>query len=168
MKNKQTTPKSTTTRITALCLVLAALGLPAAQLQAQGRGSPPTSNNFTITISGICSFDVLAQVTGKQGVISLPNGGLIFTAPATFATFTNLSDPTKSVTLNITGPGEFGPVQNGTQTIRLFGRNVAFFPSFGLRLLIGTFTLVIDANTGQLLQPPTGNGQMIDVCGLLD
>jgi len=173
VKNKQPTPKSTTTHIAALSLVLAAFCLPTAQLQAQGRGSPPTPVDFTQTLSGFCSFDIFAQVTGKTGVISLPDGGFIFTAPATRVTRTNLSDTTKSVTLSLTGSAEIGPVQNGTITEIFRGRNVVAFGPFApspnqLLFLIGTWTVVIDANTGHVLQGPTGNGQMTDVCGLLD
>lgn len=172
--NKQQTLKSTTTHIAALWLVvLAAFCLPVAQLQAEGRGSPPTPVNFTVTLSGLCSFDVLAQVTGKAGVISLPDGGFIFTAPATFVTMTNLSDTTKSVTLSLTGTTEQSPVQNGTFTITFRGRNVVAFGPFTpnpntLLFLIGTWTIVIDANTGHVIQGPTGNGQMTNVCDLLE
>ena len=170
MKNKQTTPKSTTTHIAALCLVLAALGLPTAQLQAQGRGSPPTPVDVTFTFSGVCSFDVLSHATGKEGVIFLPGGGVLLTVPTASTTLTNLSDPTKSVTLSAFGPAEIGPVQNGTITIRSSGRSLIGLPApFGFRFLIGTFTFVIDANTGQLLQPPTGAlAQDIDLCALLE
>ena len=176
MKNENT--KSMTTHVKrplvlATCLVLAALSLPAAQLQAQGRGSPPTPIDFTQTLSGFCNFDIFAQVTGKAGVISLPDGGFIFTAPATRVTMTNLSDPTKSVTLSLTGSAEIGPVQNGTITEIFRGRNIVAFGPFApspnqLLFLIGNWTVVIDANTGHVLQGPTGNGQMTDVCGLLD
>ena len=169
MKTKQTTPKSTTTHIAALWLVLAAFCLPAAQLQAQGRGSPPTPVDITITLSGICSFDVSNHVTGKEGVIFLPGGGVLFTGPTISSTLTNLSDTTKSVTLSNGGTTEVGPVQNGTITLRTSGRSLVGFPSpVGFRFLIGDFTLVIDANTGQLLQGPTGTGQNIDVCQLLE
>jgi hypothetical protein len=171
--NKQTTPKSTTTHIAALCVILAAFCLPVAQLQAQGRGGPPTPVNFNLTLSGFCSFDILAQGTGKAGVISLPDGGFIFTAPATFVTMTNLSDTTKSVTLSFTSTEEQSPVQNGTITQTFRGRSgLAFGPTAPnpntFFLLIGTWTIVIDANTGQVLQGPTGNGQMINMCDLLE
>jgi hypothetical protein len=169
--NKQTTPKSTTTHIAALWLVvLAAFCLPAAQLQAQGRGSPPTPIDVTNTFSGVCSFDVSVYVTGKEGMIFLPGGSVLFHIPADSATLTNLSDPTKNVTLSGSGPTEIGPVQNGTITIRSSGRSlIGFSAPFGFHFLIGTYTFVIDANTGQLLQPPTGAiAQDIDLCALLE
>jgi len=171
MKNKNT--KSMTTHVKrklvlATCLVLAALGLSAAQLQAQGRGSPPTPADFTFIQPNTCSFDVLVQVTAKAGTIFLPGGDVLITSPATFATFTNLSDTTKSVTLSLNGPIRVSPVQNGIITIRLTGRGILAFPNVGFRFLIGDWTFLIDANTGQPLQPPTGTGQNIDLCGLID
>jgi len=172
--SKQTTPKSTTIHIAAFLVILAAFCLPAAQLQAQGRGGPPTPVNFTETFSGLCSFDILAQVTGKAGVISLPDGGFIFTAPAQFVTMTNLSDTTKSVTLNLTGTEKDSPVQqDGTFTQTFRGRNGVAFGPFApfpnqFFFLIGTWTIVIDANTGHVIQGPTGNGQMINMCDLLE
>jgi hypothetical protein len=86
---------------------------------------------------------------------------------------TNLSDTTKSVTLSFTGTEEQSPVQNGTITLTFRGRNgVAFGPTAPnpntFFFLIGTWTIVIDANTGQVLQGPTGNGQMINMCDLLE
>jgi hypothetical protein len=59
------------------------------------------------------------------------------------------------------------PVQNGQITILGRGRGVIFGPSFGLHLLIGDWTFVIDANTGYLLQTPTGTDQMIGICKLI-
>ena len=178
MKNENTKSMITHVKrklVLALCLVLAALSLPAAQLQAQGRGGPPTPVNFTETFSGLCSFDILAQVTGKAGVISLPDGGFIFTAPAQFVTMTNLSDTTKSVTLNLTGTEKDSPVQqDGTFTQTFRGRNgVAFGPfapspfTNGFFFFIGTWTVVRDANTGHAIQV-TGSGQVINMCDLLE
>ena len=79
------------------CLILAALGLPTAEL-VRGGGSPPQPINVTEFIpASVCGFPVQATVTGRLGVISLPGGGFLVTYPATTAVFTNLSDPTKMV-----------------------------------------------------------------------
>src|SRR6478752_4118689 len=104
MKNRRVNSKSKITNLIAACLVLAALGPSAAVLSRadSGRGSPPGNINQTFTLTGICGFDVQVSVTGRSSVISLPSGGFIITAPDVYGTFTNLSDPTKSVTLNVT------------------------------------------------------------------
>jgi hypothetical protein len=166
MKNHKT--KSTITHLVAACLLLAAFGPPAAELSraSEGRGGPPEPVEFT-GIDTTCGFPVQSTVVGSLGVIYLPGGDVLVTAPATFNTFTNLQDPSKSVTLNITGPAVVEPVQNGQITIHGLGRGVVFSPSFGIKLLIGEWTFVIDANTGYVLEGPTGNGQMIDVCELI-
>ncbi len=166
MKNQKT--KSTITHLMAACLLLAAFGPPAAELSraSNGRGGPPEPFEFTAADT-ICGFPVQSTVFGSSGVIFLPGGDLLVTYPATFNTFTNLQDPSKSVTLSITGPAIVDPVQNGQITIHGLGRGVVFGPSLGIHLLIGEWTFVIDVNTGLLLEAPTGNGQMIDVCELI-
>ena len=172
MKNQNT--KSMTTHVKrklvlATCLILAALGPPAAELSrgASLNGSPPVPANQTFTISGICAFDVQATVTGKTKTITLPGGRFIFTAPNFSATFTNLSDPTKSVTLNLTGSEHVSFDANGNQVFMLPGRNGVFDPSIGILLLVGNFTVVFDSN-GNLIQAPTGSGQITQVCDLIN
>jgi hypothetical protein len=101
--------------VLATCLILAALGPPAAELcrGASVNGSPPEPANQTFTQSGICSFDVQVTITGKTKTIALPGGRFIVTGPDFYATFTNLSDPTKSVALNLTGSEHFSFDANG-------------------------------------------------------
>jgi hypothetical protein len=172
MKHQTSNPKSAITPIKssfllAACLILAALGPPAAELSRAGNGSPPNPFTQTLTIPGICGFDVQATVTGLQGVISLPSGGIIVTGPDTFGTFTNLSDPTKNVTLNMSGVFHVSFDQNGNTIVMVTGRNVAADPSFGLLLLVGEFTLVFDPQ-GNIISGPTGNGQMINICQFIN
>jgi hypothetical protein len=168
MRNYRINPKSKISYILATCFSLTACLILGSAWSAKGGGSPPTGVNFTETFSGICSFDIQVTTIGKEGVIFLPDGGLLINAPTTFATLTNLSNPSKSVTLNITGPAKFSPVQNSEVTGTLLGRGLFIDPSVGLRLLIGEWTYVFDANTGAILQTPAGMGQNIDVCGLLN
>src|SRR5262245_49178038 len=126
MKNQITNRKSKIIHLIANCLILVAFAPPAAEpsrAQGQGRGGPPGDINQTFIFTGVCGFDVQGTGTGKEGVISLPSGGFILTAPAVRGTFTNLSDPTKSVTLNVTGAGHFSFDQNGNMIVVLTGRN---------------------------------------------
>ncbi len=156
--------------VAATCLILAGLGLPTAELaRAGGHGSPPQPISTTLLIPAtVCGFEVQETITGKLGVISLPDGGLLVTSPATTAVFTNLSDPTKSVTINgFTGPAKVSFDQNGNTIIKGLGRGATFLPSFGIALLIGEWNFVLDPN-GNILQGPTGNGQIINVCELID
>ena len=170
MKNQITNRKSKIIHLIAACVILAAFGPPAAEpsrAQGQGRGGPPSDVNQTFIFTGACGFDVQATATGKGGVISLPSGGFILTGPALRGTFTNLSDPTKSVTLNVTGAGHFSFDQNGNMIVMYTGRNQVFDPSIGLLLLVGDFTFVVDSN-GNLISGPTGNGQITSICDLID
>ena len=100
-------------------------------------------------------------------MISLPSGGVIVTGPATFGTFTNLSDPTKNVTLTMTGVFHVSFDQNGNTIVTATGRNVAEDPSFGLLALLGEFTFVFDPQ-GNIISGPTGNGQIINICQLIN
>jgi hypothetical protein len=103
------------------------------------------------------------DVVEKSGVINLPNGGFISTSPAMSATLTNGSDPSRSVTLNITG--SFHVFNDGTVWI-VKGRNLLGDPIAGLVLAIGNFSFVFDA-AGNLIQPLTGTGELVDVCKLI-
>jgi len=158
--------------VAATCLILAGLGLPTAELaRAGGRGSPPEPFTMTFTIpASVCGFEVQETITGKLGVISLPGGGFLVTSPATTAVFTNLSDPTKIVTINgFTGPAIVTFDQNGNTVVRGLGRGAIddpATPGFGIRFQIGDFTLVFDPN-GNLLSD-TGNGQVTNVCDLIN
>src|SRR5439155_15573319 len=110
----------------ATCLILAGLALPMAGLAraSEGRGGPPGPITVTFIIPDtVCGFPVQETITGKLGVISLPGGGFLVTSPATTAVFTNLSDPTKSVTINgFTGPAIVTFDQSGNTVVRGLGR----------------------------------------------
>ena len=172
MKNENTKLMTTHVKrklVLATCLILAALGPPAAELSRadSGNGSPPEPANQTFTLPGICGFDVQVTLTGREGLIALPSGGFLITAPDVYGTFTNLSDPTKSVTLNITGVFHVSFDQNGDTIVMVTGRNAFIEPSGGILLLIGNFTFVSDSN-GNLIQGPTGVGQTISICDLIN
>src|SRR6266853_2485155 len=118
--------------VAATCLILAGLGLPAAEFSraSSGRGGPPEPITVTFIIPDtVCGFPVQETITGRQGVISLPGGGILVTAPATTAVITNLSDPTKSVTINgFTGPAQITTDQNGNNVLVGLGRGAIFDP----------------------------------------
>jgi hypothetical protein len=169
MKNQTTKSKSTIAHILAACLVLAVLGPPAAELAraGSGRGSPPVSGGGTLILKGICGFDVQVSGSFKTGMISLPDGSFLFTSPDNHPTFTNLSDTSKTLTISNTGPAKVYTDENGNLVVHIFGRSALFDPSFGLELFIGEWTFTVDAHTGDIIQGPTGNGHIIDICELI-
>jgi hypothetical protein len=160
--------------VAATCLILAGLTLPTAELAraSEGRGGPPGPIT-TVTVfipASVCGFPVQATATERLGVIDLPGGGVVITYPATTAVFTNLSDPTKSVTINgFTGPAIVTFDQNGNAIVRGLGRGTIWDPAtpgFGIRFQEGDFTQVFDPN-GNLLSE-TRNGRVTNVCDLIN
>lgn len=176
MKNERTNvgpilihPKSRL--VVAACLILAASALPVTELARAG-GSPPQPVDSTpfllpASING-CGFDYWVSLSGKSGRINLPGGNFILTSPGLHVTLTNANDSTKTVTLNVTGSSRYSTDQNGNFIVKATGRNAFFGPAFGTLLFIGDFTVVLDPNTGVLLQAPTGNGQIINVCEMIN
>ena len=137
------------------------------------RGSPPTevSQSFDLPANfakpGSCAFPIRVQTSGKAGTITLPGNRFIFTSPNLRAVVTNLDDPSKSVTLVITGAQRQSTSPNGDVVTVATGRNLLGDPEAGFVLAIGTFSFIFDS-AGNLVQPLTGMGQLIDVCRLID
>ena len=97
----------------------------------------------------------------------LPKGNLIFTSPGLDATVTNLTDPTKQVTLNITGSFHVSPTSDGGSLFVVTGRNLLTDPIAGVVLAVGNFSFAFDAS-GNLTQPLTKQGgTLTDLCALL-
>jgi hypothetical protein len=87
----------------AATIVLAVLSL------ASVAGAEPPVREFVpasdFTVSGSCAFDVAVHIVGnKEYGITFSNGATLVTGSLK-VTLTNVSDPTKSITLNIPGPG---------------------------------------------------------------
>ncbi len=133
------------------------LSLGAGAVSQVAYAAPPTEYTQTYHLDanqiapGQCAFPVDIVVQGKSKTITLPGNRVIITAPGQSATVTNLSDPKKTVTLNITG-ATHQSVQNGDNVYVLTGRNLAGDPDAGLVLAIGNFSFVFDAQ-GSLVQP---------------
>jgi hypothetical protein len=175
--NNQTTLKSAITKspfLFAAWIIVGVLGPPATErsLAASAQAFPPVSVSGTFTVpanspGGGCAFAVQVSFSGKAGQINLPDNRVIFTSPKLSATLTNLSDPTKSVTLVITGAFHESTDQNGNITTVVTGRNLLTDPVAGFVLAMGTFSFVFDSS-GNLIQPLLGTGQLIDVCKLIN
>lgn len=153
------------------CLVSAAPVSLWAQCSVAAQ-APPTdvTGSFVLpanTIApGECAFDVNVSLSGKAGKLTLPGGRFIFTSPRLKVALTNLSNPTKSVTLNITGAMHQSTQSNGDVVTVATGRNLLGDPVAGFVLSIGNFSFVFDAS-GNLIQPLRGDGQLISVCKLI-
>jgi hypothetical protein len=102
---------------------------------------------------------------GKAKTITLPGDRSIVTSPGLDVTLTNLLDPSKTVTVNITGAFHQSTTQTGDALTVVTGRNLIGDPEVGLVLAIGNFSYVFRGSV--LVQPLMGLGQLIHVCTLI-
>jgi hypothetical protein len=163
----------------AACFMLAAFALPLLPelARATGGGPPQPVDSTPIFLSASetgCAVDIYVVFSGKEGLISLPDGNVILTGVGESITITNANDPTKTVTYRgMSGVGH-SPFfdQNGNLVIQITGRTMWYgspgaYP--GILFLAGNWTVVINPNTlGQLVADPTGTGTMFNVCSLIE
>jgi hypothetical protein len=156
--------------------LIAVLALAVAAPMAVAAAPPKPNPNAPVPVEGSqvlepgavfgrCDFPILYELSGKAKLLTLPGGRFITTAPDQTATLTNLATG-KKVTLNITGVFNQTTDENGNVVTMATGRNLLGDPQAGFVLAIGNFSYVFDAK-GNLVQPLQGEGQLIDVCGLL-
>ncbi|HKH10443.1 MAG TPA: hypothetical protein VKA73_04785 [Rubrobacter sp.] len=157
-------------------VMLAALGVLAALLaampavMAQGQGGAPQDVDQTIdlpagAVFGRCDFPVRLEMSGKAKTIDLPGDGFIFTSPGLTATLTNV-DTGEQETVAITGALHQTTLDNGDVVTRATGRNLLGDPEAGFVIASGNFSFAFDAQ-GNLVQPLSGDGRLVDVCGIL-
>jgi hypothetical protein len=151
-----------------MALALAVLtSLPIGRLSVAAP-NPPEDIDFTMPFPAreLCAFGVEISGTGKAKTIELPGDRFLFTSPGLKATLTNLYDPSKQVTLNITGAFHQTTEPDGSVVTVSTGRSLLGDPQAGFVLAIGHFSFVFDAD-GNLIQPLNGQGQLIDACALI-
>jgi len=141
------------------------------KLSAQN-GNPPQNVTTSTDIYpgsefGSCAFPINISTQGKAKTIVLPRGNLIFTSPGLDATVTNLIDPTKQVSVNITGSFHVSTTSGGGSLFVVTGRNLLSDPFAGVVLAIGNFSFAFDVN-GNLTQPlKMQGGTLTDLCALV-
>jgi hypothetical protein len=148
--------------------ILVAVILAAPAVSAQPNGGAPQPIDETpvpLPAGSACEFEVLLEQTGKTKAIELNGGRTISIFPGNRATLTNV-DTGKRVTLNIPGSFEATVLENGDVLTVLRGRNLALDPEAGFVLTIGRFSFAFDKKNN-LIQPLSGKGKLVDVCGLL-
>jgi len=153
-------------------VVLLAFGLAFGQ-PAIADPNPPVDADFTFDVpanwpGGGCAFPFrLTSLNGKAKTILLPDGRIIATSPGLDVTVTNLDEPSKQVTLNVTGAFHITTAANGDVVYVVTGRNFLTDPLAGVVLAKGNFSFAFDA-AGNLIQPLAGKGTLTDVCELID
>jgi len=131
---------------------------------------PEPINSPPRTVSGVCDFPLLADLSGKEKTKELPGGRTLLTSPGLRVTLTNLEEPANQVTYVITGSFLTTELSDGNLFVVARGRNIIFGPDIGGFLTIGRFTFVgVEAAEGDIiaLTPPTGEGRVIDLCARL-
>jgi len=148
--------------VLATTIVLAVLSL------ASVAGAEPPVREFVpasdFTVSGSCAFDVAVHVVGnKEYGITFSNGATLVTGSLK-VTLTNVSDPTKTTTLNIPGPGLNTVSGDGTFTIHARGPWLFFYP--GVLLYTAGYNTFIVSPTGEVTLQQRG-GTTRDLCSVL-
>ena len=130
-------------------------------------GAEPPTREFIpaadFTITGSCSFDVgVHVVANKEYGITFANGATLVTG-ALKATLTNLSDPSKSITLNVPGPGLSTATSDGL-TIDARGPWLFFFEDV---LLYSTGHSTLTVSASGVLSLSQQGGTSTDLCAVL-
>jgi hypothetical protein len=137
---------------------------------AYAGGSPPTDAGFSFDIpaGGGCEFPVNWTVTGKSSVITLPGDRLIITAPKQKVVVTNLAEPSNTATFVVTSALHVSTDSNGDTIVVATGRSLLGDPVANIMVFaIGTFSWRFDPISLALLDL-SGNGQLVDVCAMID
>jgi hypothetical protein len=114
-------------------------------------------------ISGSCSFDVQADfLVNKEFITTFTSGKQIITGRL-IVRLTNLSDPTKSTVLQISGPGIED--LSDPSTFNLSGTSLVFFPGV-LALTRGPVSLTFD-ESGNVTSFTQTSASSVDMCAVL-
>ena len=154
-------------------LLALSLAAPMALAQEEGRGGAPQEHPYVgispIVVDagtfGNCAFPISADFSGNTKDLQLPGGRFISTSPHLTVTLTNLDNDNKE-TFSITGAFHQTTMENGDVRTVSTGRSLLGDPEAGLVIVSGNFSYVFDTQ-GNLVQPLSGEGQMIDVCAQL-
>jgi len=123
---------------------------------------------FPILAAGVaCPFAVQVEVSGKAKVLELPGDRMIATAPGQDAIITNLDDPSKQVTLNITGAFHSRVGPNGEIIVVATGRNLIGGPLLEPPLVLTQGRATFVAGPENLQPPLVVKGRVTDICTLI-
>lgn len=147
--------------------VLAALLLaPAATADKPLRFFLPTDD---LVVSGVCPFDVGVDILVNNEFGTLFSDGRFLITGSLKVQFTNLDEPTNSLTANVSGPGVFTPTADGGTVLKAEGRWFFFFfpgdlgpGSPGVAVITTGLSTLVIGGTGELTFTPARN--VTDLC----
>lgn len=158
--------------ITAIPLLILTAALLTPGGAATGAPPSPVDASQTLLADEACPFAIEVTFEGKGGNIDLPhnpNFTGIATSPDLRVTVTNLSDPSKTVTVNATGAARTFALPNGRTLVRAGGHNFLYsVPEVGATALAttGPIELVLDANNDIATMDLSG-ARVRDICAEL-
>lgn len=142
-------------------VILSSAILAPAALADKPTTEPLPSPSFFI--SGSCSFDVQLDIlVNKEFITTFTSGKQIITGRLVVRV-TNLSDPTKSAVLQVSGPGIED--LSDPSTFNLSGTSLIFFPGV-LALTHGPVSLTFDAS-GNVTSFTQTSASSVDMCAVL-
>jgi hypothetical protein len=140
-------------------LATAALLAPAALADQPTRQPLPFSS---FTIRGSCTFDVLLEPVANKEVLTTFTNGMQIISGRLVVRLTNVSNPSKSVLVQVSGPG-IEDLSNPS-VFNLSGTSLVFFPGT-LLLTRGPVSLTFD-EAGNLTFAQT-SASSVDLCAVL-
>jgi hypothetical protein len=159
--------------VLALSVILALTMAAPTVLARSVNGVAPGEISGEVPFPSTCDFPLKVEVSGKAKTIVLPDGAVvgvtsIGTSPGLDVTVTNVTTG-EQATFNITGAfhNSADTPNPGQVTTVSTGRSLFYDPVAGTVIAIGNFTIVYNSDF-TVATPLEGNGQLIDVCALLE
>src|SRR5215831_4779451 len=137
-------------RLMLVLLSLAAAGLTASAAMADPPVRSPVQAPTDFTLPGVCTFDVGIHVLVNRETQTTFSDGTTKITGAFKAQYTNLSDPSKTMTDNNSGVLTFTPNPDGSTSVKVTGQGAIFFfpgeigPAGALWLTNGNFQELVD------------------------
>ena len=137
---------------------------------ASAIGAPPTpvSSTETFAAGDACPFAIEVVSEGKSVFVDLPNNPQFFgiaPSPGLRITVTNLSDPSKTVTVNATGAFRFVDLPDGSFEILAGGHNFLYgVPEVGATALATTGPIEVLVVNGEIAEMDLSGAQVRDLC----
>jgi hypothetical protein len=154
--------------ITAIPLLVLTAALLTPGGSATGAPPGPVDQAETFSAGEACSFPIKVAFEGKGGAIDLPHNphfSGIATSPDLRVTVTNLSDPSKKVTVNATGAFRFVTLPDGGLEIVAGGHNFLYgVPEVGATALATTGPIEVQVVNGEIGAMDLSGARVRDIC----
>jgi hypothetical protein len=148
-------------------VLTAALLTPA----SSATGAPPTPADPSpqaFAAGEACPFPIEVAASGDEGFVDLPHNPRyagIGISPGLRITVTNVSDPSKTVTINATGAFHFVALPDGGLEIVAGGHNFLYgVPEVGATALATTGPVTLEVVNGEIAAMDLSGARVRDLC----